>query len=146
MVIQVLIWVWCHIRGKFQGKMLGIEGGRGVKSYLYFFFLFYISYRSIFPGFKKCSLTPLTREGSDFIDIWRLVIGVKNRLKIGQKYSVLTWNLKKLTFKTRLLLHSLIILLENLDKVTTQESKKLDLSRFLNFSFLTHCIAAVKLF
>ena len=33
------------------------KGVGGVKSHLFFFFHFYICYRSIFPCFKKCSLT-----------------------------------------------------------------------------------------
>ena len=58
--------------------------------------------------------------------------------KKDQKYSVLTRILKKITFKSLLLLHSLTILLENLLKGTSQGCKKLDRSAFLNFCFFCY--------
>ena len=62
--------------------------------------------------------------------------------KMDQKFekntSALTRILKKITFKSLLLIHRLTVLAENLQKGTSQECKKFDGSRILNFSFFCY--------
>ena len=64
-------------------------------------------------------------DSLDFTDILGSAVGAKNGLKIGQKYS---------TSELLLLIHRLTVLAENLQG-TSQECKKFDGSRILNFEF-----------
>ena len=72
-----------HIKGV-GGKILSLL-------FLLFLHMLYI-YLSLF---QKVLTDSLILNGSDFLNIWRSVVGAKIGLKIGQKYSVLTRNLKK---------------------------------------------------
>ena len=78
----------------------------------------------------------LTCDGSDFIEIWRLVVEARNGLKIGQKYSVLTRNLKKQPSKRYYSVTAWPFYLK-ICTMVIKASKSLVGAEFWNFDFCT---------
>ena len=112
-----------------------LKGVGGVKVFTLFFLSVLHMLQIYLSLFQKVLTYSLILDGSDFIDIWRLVVGAKNGLKIGQKYSVLTRKLKTTTLKTLLLITAWSFYLKICTKVPLNSLKNLNGADFWIFAF-----------